>query len=168
MDSLDFIAISERMEESLVVLQLLLGLDPMDVMVMPSKIAGGFEDFKYNRSSRGCQATKKPIDIPEAHSYLQHNYTHSNIDYLIYAAANRSLDRTIEWIGKDVVEEQLQIHRTLQQLLVKECTDETYFPCSPEGVYQPEKHFQNCYERDSGCGYPCVDRVLETYVLANQ
>jgi hypothetical protein len=41
LDGYDFVGVSERMDESVVAFQMLLGLDPVDVMYMSSKKSGG-------------------------------------------------------------------------------------------------------------------------------
>jgi hypothetical protein len=159
LDSYHFIAVADRMVESLVVLQLLLGLEDEDIIVLSSKQAG-----TYTRGHNGkCQEIPKPITTPDMDHYLATDFVQGNYDLLLYAAANRSLDWTIDSVGRDLVQQKVQDHLHLQQMAETTCTSEAIFPCSANGTRQITASTQNCYHLDWGCGYPCVDRVLHEY-----
>ena len=140
-----FIAISERMDESLVAMKMLFGLHHQDLIVLPSKV--GYD-------SHTCRHVEKIQVSRELEYFVQANFTVDNIDYLLYEAANLSLDKTIERLGRDRFEVELKEHRRLQGLAEAECIMQE-LPCSKNGTLKNE-----CYADDSGCGYPCVDRVL--------
>jgi hypothetical protein len=149
------------MAESLVVLQLLLGLEDEDTIVLSSKQAG-----TYTRGHNGkCQEIPKPTTTPDMRHYLATDFVQGTYDFLLYAAANRSLDNTIAALGRDLVEQKVQHHWKLQQLAESTCTDQAMFPCSANGTRQIAASIQDCYHLDWGCGYPCVDRVLHDYSL---
>lgn len=140
-----FIAIAERMDESLVAMKMLFGLHHDDLIVLPSKV--GYD-------SHTCRRVEQIPITKELKEFLQTNFTVDNIDYLLYNAANLSLDRTIKRLGRERFQVELKEHQRLQALAERECTLQE-LPCSKNGTARKE-----CYADDSGCGYPCVDRVL--------
>jgi recombinational DNA repair ATPase RecF len=92
------------------------------------------------------------------------NYINQQADFLLYAAAQESLDRTIRALGVDVVQQRASEIRHLQDLAKTACKDMALYPCtSAEGEYQIEKSRTNCYIQDYGCGYPCVDQGIKDY-----
>jgi hypothetical protein len=153
---MDFIAVAERMDESLVVFQLLNGFKPKDMIVLSSKKAGG-----YDGGMTGCHKIVPSYASPEIKEYLSTTFEKDNDDFVLYAAANASLDKTIDALGRDLVEKEVRKHRYLQQVANKYCQDEANFPCSDEGVHQLKLSRESCYERDWGCGHKCVYRVLK-------
>ena len=83
-----------------------------------------------------------------------------NWDYLLYDAAQLSLNRTIDRIGQNVVEQRVKLLQTLQAAAEEACQAKAIFPCSHEGVPQHEQSEKDCFFQDSGCGHRCVDKVL--------
>jgi hypothetical protein len=167
MKEYDFVAVVERWEESLIVLKLLLDLEHDDMIVFPAKSSGGW-NWNWQVSGKGketCFFIPK-VDYtllpPAVDAYLQTNYSVDNVDYLLHAAANRSLDLTIDFLGRELVQEQVQRHVQLTKLVQKHCQSKVIFPCSEEGVWQPQAETA-CYWRDMGCGFKCVDEVLTYY-----
>lgn len=162
----DFLAVVERLDESIVALQLLLGLDTGDVLTLSSKRAGQYHAFD---KKSGCVQLQKSFASPAVREYLSspewiaQNYG----DYLLYHASNRSLDMTIERIGRPRFAAELKRYREAMALVDRECSATAIFPCSVDGQAQFEKASQNCYLHDSGCGYRCIDRVWENYKLSN-
>lgn len=157
MQGLDFVGIVERMDESLVVLQLLLGLQPSDVIVLSSKRAGGYD------AKEECHKIVPPGNISATvQDYLDTSFQEDNRDYELYAAANASLDKTIDALGRERVEREVIHHRYLQQMAEKKCLETAKFPCSPEGLYQGELSKESCYDKDWGCGWKCVEEALES------
>lgn len=142
-----FIAITERMDESLTAMKMLFGLHHNDMIVMPSKVA--FD-------TKTCRRVNKLNVTSEMNAFIQSNFTVDNIDYLLYEAANMSLDKTIEMLGREQFEQELKEHRRLQALAEKECLPDLQ-PCHKNTKSMNKKE---CYYNDSGCGYKCVDRVL--------
>ena len=66
---------------------------------------------------------------------------------------------TIDSIGRDKFEKALQEHRHLMDLVSLKCWDRALFPCSKDGVKQKG----NCYWKDSGCGFKCLDELYFNY-----
>ncbi len=158
----DFLAVNERMEESLVVLAMLAQIPLTDVVVYSSKLSGGY-NFALNQ--KGCVLTQKKWTTPKIDEYIIGDYRSANKDdYLLYNAAQRSLDKTIDALGRKRVEENVELLRNLQQQNEEQCASEVAMPCPiPEGVKKKE-HFrlarESCYYDDFGCGHACTDLVL--------
>jgi hypothetical protein len=158
MDKFLFIALVERMEESLVVMKLLWGLKDADMIVLSSKSSGGYDDGGFRNT---CFKIAKSFTPPEVERFFEQNHTQSNHDYLLYAAVNRSLDKTIDRLGRDLVHHEVEKHRKLKQFAQDSCFDEAIFPCDVDGILQRKESGQSCYWNDAGCGHRCVDRVLD-------
>lgn len=94
---------------------------------------------------------KKYLSSPE---WYASNYQ----DFLLYKAVNQSLDLTIEHLGKDRFERALREYQTMMKQAKQECETKALFPCSTDG--QPQLNKTNCYIRDWGCAYDCLDRLF--------
>jgi hypothetical protein len=170
MNRYDFVAVQDRLDESLVVLKLLFDLDDGDIIVLSSKHAGSYSWNWKKRLSGIKECFQIPSMVlplsPAVQDYLQTNYTwQKNADFLLHAVANRSLDWTIEHVvpgGRAVVQQHVQRHRQLQSLVEMHCQAKAIFPCNGEGRYQ-EAATHDCYFRDMGCGYRCINNVLDLY-----
>jgi hypothetical protein len=158
----DFIALVERMDESLVVMKLLFDLEDKDMIVLSAKSSGGYDDGMFESQ---CFLIQKAFTTPEVDEYLATDFKVDNADYLLYAAANRSLDLTIDALGRKRVEHDVRKHRVLQKLAEEKCLAQAVFPCSANGTRQTELSALDCYEGDAdgGCGYRCVDRIIQKY-----
>lgn len=158
----DFVLLVERMEESLVAMAMVMGLDLTDVVLASSSKVGGSGYF-MDQNLR-CYRLMKPFyrsavidDYVRSDEWRAMNYG----DYLLHAAANRSLDLTIQHtIGQDRFRRALKEYRKLKSAVDSACRDKVKMPCSKKGEPQPLS-VQSCYDRDFGCGYPCADKVLE-------
>jgi hypothetical protein len=144
------------MDESLVVLQMLLGVNAGDMLTLNSKVEGSY----YYTTSRGCIPLVKSHVSPRVKEYLSSDvwYAQNYGEYLLHAAASASLDKTIEALGRDRVERGLAEFRRLKEMANEMCASKAFFACSAEGVAQKEK--MNCYSGDHGCGYSCIDEML--------
>jgi hypothetical protein len=158
LDDYDFIGITERLDESLVVLQLLLGLETQDILYLSSKSS---ESFEYLPSAQGCLYLTPKFETPAMREFFQSplwtKYTQA--DQLLYRAANKSLDLTIEALGRDLVDKQLRKFKWAQELAYKTCIDRVVFPCTADGKEQLDT--SDCLYQDAGCGYACLDKVGE-------
>jgi hypothetical protein len=160
LDNYDFLGVTERMEESLACLVILFQLHPGDVIVLPSKRSGGYDDAGHNQT---CTRIPKAIRTPAVEHYLSHKFVQYNADVLLYHVVNASLDRTIAAIGLTKVQEMVQEIQYLQRLAEQRCQDVAHFPCSENGTLQLTLSEQSCYVQDAGCGHACVDAVMEKY-----
>jgi Galactose-3-O-sulfotransferase len=154
----DFIGILERMDESLVVLSLILNVPITDVLYLKAKGSGGFDDGRYNRK---CTYIIPPYVSPSMQSYFLSRTWKDRIfgdDYL-YELVNKSLDLTIDEIGKDLVMQRLIEYKQLQKIAEDVCSDEALFPCDSGGQANPKA--PGCLWKDSGCGHDCLDNIAD-------
>ena len=157
MNEYNFVGILERQAESLVVFKLLFGLEYQDIIVLSSKTNGGYDDGGYKNT---CFLIQKAHETPTVDTYLKNEFPVHNYDYLMYAVANRSLDLTIDILGRETVEKQVKEYSRLRKVAQDVCSKEAVFPCSSDGTFQRAKSRKSCYAVDNGCGYRCVNRVV--------
>ena len=161
----DFVGLVERFDESLVAMQLLLGLESSDILYFAANRKEQWQRVKIGRNQFTC---RKPfnweLDIlpePSIHEYLAENkewYAQNYGDYLLYQAASQSLDRTILQIGLDVFASELKKFRSLLQRAHKECIPK--FPCSLEGQDQFNESRYDCMDGGNvACGYRCLNSL---------
>ena len=158
----DFFMVVERMDESLIVLQLLLGIDIGDVLTLDSKLQGMYT-YMPTYIEKCFKGVKAHIS-PRVKEYLSSNtwYAQNYGDYVLHAAANASLDKTIDALGRTRVEENVEKFKRLKSLANEKCASRAFYPCSKEGEEQLEKAKENCYRQDLGCGYQCIDEMLNS------
>lgn len=157
----DFIGVLERRLESLAVMTLLWDLDPTDVIVMSAKEAvNGFHTTNTDKTM--CSPRQAGTNLhPNVQQYLNSSeYKDRHTDFLLYYAADISLDRTIQFLGSQKVLERARLLYQLEQLAEKKCRDQTLFACSANGTRNAKT---NCYFHDFGCGHECIDEVMEAY-----
>ena len=94
--------------------------------------------------------------------YIETDFRRANGDFLLHAIANRSLDLTIDALGRDKFQQEFETYQKLRALATEMCQANTTFPCSKTGEWQ-EGYKENCYEFDIGCGHRCIDNVLDQY-----
>lgn len=162
----DFLIVTERMEESLVAMQLLRGLPVGDILSISSRVAGGYVYVTKERlDGKRCVPIQSTIRSPAVQDFLTSEkwYTMNYGDYLLYHAVNRSLDLTIQQLGKDRFETALQLFRRAQMIVGEHCNAEAVFPCSDNGTIQLEHSEKDCYYLDEGCGFPCIDKLSKLH-----
>lgn len=163
MNAYGFLLVVDRMDESLVTMALLLGLDVGDVVVVAAK-TGGSESYFYDEGHKACRAlTHSEVTSSDAvQAYLaSDDWRAQNYgDYLLHAAANQSLDLTIDRIGREKFQEAYTKYKRLQAKATETCASKAIFPCSPKGVPQRSQSRKDCYAQDFGCGYKCIDDML--------
>jgi hypothetical protein len=146
----------------MVVMKLLLNedLEYADFVILKSKESS--TKGRPNFGKKTCHYIPIATTPPEVAEYLQTTYRKKNPDYLLYAAVNRSLDLTIDLLGRGRVEKGVCQLQNMQALAQEECLSKAIFPCSANGIWQPG-YKEDCYEKDFGCGYRCADAVLDEY-----
>jgi Galactose-3-O-sulfotransferase len=151
----DFLAVTERFDESMVVLQLLTSASLASVMYLPAKRGGGYDDGGGKRSC--VRIPSHPANLtPGMAKYLESSHWRAKVQYdqLLFRVANRSLDRTIdETIGRPVFERQLAKYVKAQRLASERCLSQTVFPCDDEGRYRNDT---DCLWNDSGTYACCI------------
>jgi hypothetical protein len=158
----DFLMVVERIEESLTALALLTGLRLGDVLTPSSaKVAGDYRLQRIGRKKGQCHYQRKGKMSDGVQRYfnsdewLAVNYA----DEVLYKAANASLDLTIERLGRDRFDVALAEYRRLQKKVTEHCGQRLGSGCTEDG-HVIETQQEECYDRDFGCGYRCVDDFL--------
>jgi len=160
----DFIAVTERFEESVVVLMMLLNLPMADVLYLSAKGNGNYDDGAHERQ---CFYIQPSVVSPRMEDYFASRQWQNNVrwDTLLHQAVNRSLDLTIDRLGRPAVETNLVKFRQAQQMARERCLLREVFPCTSKGVRQ--KNEKICLFADSGCGNSCLDEVATELGLWN-
>eukprot|EP00538_Stauroneis_constricta_P011521 CAMPEP_0119554562 /NCGR_PEP_ID=MMETSP1352-20130426/7025_1 /TAXON_ID=265584 /ORGANISM="Stauroneis constricta, Strain CCMP1120" /LENGTH=366 /DNA_ID=CAMNT_0007601175 /DNA_START=149 /DNA_END=1246 /DNA_ORIENTATION=- len=146
----DFIGVVERMDESLVALTFILGLDISDVLAFSSKVAGTYESRRIKKrrdgQTRCVRLPKYNMSAPIlAFTRSTRWWAEHYGDYVLFAAANRCLEKTIQKIGRDRFDKALQDYRAAKQRVGQMC--KPVFPCSDDGIDQSEEASQECYDK---------------------
>jgi hypothetical protein len=152
----NFIAITERLDESLVVLKLLLGLDTEDILYMSAKKHGS---FTAGPPSHPCVYITPSFLTSGMQHFFQSEYWQSYIrlDQLLYNAAIQSLDNTIESLGHQKVQEELVLFRKARAYAQERCQERTVYRCNSKGEFVGSN--STCYFWDIGCGYECLNEI---------
>jgi hypothetical protein len=161
----DFIGITERMDESLVVLSQLLNVPLTDVLYLKAKGSGGFDDGRFQRH---CTYIIPPYVSPTMKSFFASPRWKKRIvgdDYL-YQLANLSLDMTIDTLGRDLIAQKLIEYQQLRQLSEETCANKVEYPCDAGG--NRRQRAPGCLWQDSGCGHGCLDRVSTVWAEQHQ
>jgi hypothetical protein len=154
---------------------------PTDCTNLPPSTTTSSSATPQNQRRRQ-QQQRQFSTSPVVEHFEQSNFTMHNADFLLYAAANRSLDLTIDALGRDRVSEHVLLHRQLQQLVDRNCKSYTTFPCgsSTSSFRTNETSLQppataaanddetaslspDCTWWNRECGYQCTDRVLSQH-----
>ena len=162
----DFIAVTERMDESLVVMKMLWNLEYGDIITASAKQAGGWS-FNWNPSKTCFYVPKFNSTLfPSVQKYIDTDFRSENYDYMLHEFANRSLDATIEQLGRKEVEKGVAYYRRLKERTLEHCQAEIIFPCSEDGKWQAGS-LGSCYQHDIGCGYRCINHFLDKLERGN-
>jgi|AntRauTorckE5430_2_1112549.scaffolds.fasta_scaffold17557_2 hypothetical protein len=135
MSDYDFIGVTSRMDESLVALALILQLPLVDTLP-PLVTVRSRGTFDYDRSNNKCFLIQKASSpTMEMREYLKSPEWKAQIsgDALLYSAANASLDRTIEMIGRKEFSDQLGKYVELKEAVFKVCGGAECTRCSVTG-----------------------------------
>jgi hypothetical protein len=151
----DFIGITERMDESAVVLMMLLNLRLADILFLDAKSSGGYDD---GGGDRKCHLIQKSTVSEGMNKYFAKPSWQRIVgpDKMLYTAANKALDLTIDQLGRNEFEENLTRFRRAQTIARNRCIQREVFPCTSKGAINPNK---NCLWKDSGCGSDCLDEI---------
>jgi hypothetical protein len=154
MKEYDFIGVTERMDESAVLIMMLLDLPMSDILFLSAKGHGGYDGGSNGR----CTYIWPSFVSDGMQSYFESDEWKErvNIDLAIYQAVNRSMDLTIERLGRVRFENNLQKFQHAQQVAIDKCLATTKFPCNSAGEF---KYQTDCLWKDSGCGSDCLDEV---------
>ena len=81
-------------------------------------------------------------------------------DLLLYQAAYMSLDLTIDRLGRDEFQRQLQIFQGWNQRAQQHCAHRGISGCSNGGDPIPVRN-RTCYVSSIGCYHACLDEIVE-------
>ena len=156
--SYNFIGITERLDESLVVLMMILRLKMADILYLSAKTRGGYDDAGGRDGQHICTYIWPSFVTPGVSAFLQSKEWREMIRYdmLLYEAVNRSLDMTIDTLGREKFNDNLQKYQHAQKLAGEKCLPTTIFPCDVGGMYHSSN---DCIWNDSGCGATCLDEI---------
>jgi Sulfotransferase family len=160
MNGYNFLGVAERLDETLVVLSLLLHRPLADVLHVSVKMAGGYDDGAFhNRCVRIPTVPDSFVDSTEVQSFLSTDpawqaYIHA--EQVLYAAVNASLDATIDFLGRNVVQRKVTQLQRAQQVVTTACRP--VLPCTTDGVRIPDAE-TDCLQGDLACGMDCLDDV---------
>lgn len=158
----DFIGVTERMDESLVLLSMILDIPLEDVLYVSAKSNGGFDDGRFHRQ---CFYIVPTFVTPGMREFFESKEWQDLIysELQVYRAVNASLDITIKAVGKSKFEKRLRTYRQLKELVTSKCLPTIQYPCDTGGeLHANGSHLTEtpCLYSDSGCGYDCIDRIL--------
>jgi hypothetical protein len=160
-DEYNFIGITERMDESVVALAMILHIPLGDVLYLKAKGHGGFDDGGGRPDHlRICTYIWPAFVSNGMYEFFETDEYQDLVhwDYVFYKAANRSLDLTIERLGRDKFQANLDKFLQAKRIASERCLPRTVFPCSEGGEYKPLSE-TDCMWNDSGCGMECLDEV---------
>mmetsp|Transcript_36338 Transcript_36338/g.71479 ORF Transcript_36338/g.71479 Transcript_36338/m.71479 type:complete len:176 (+) Transcript_36338:445-972(+) len=137
-------------------------LPPKPILYSSSKASGGYVDFDMRDGRNKCIKVPKSFISDPVRKFLDSPvWTAMNYgDIMLYAAAERSLNLTIDMIGRERFGKALETFRALKREAEEVCAPHITLPCSVEGILQQEKAKDNCFYKDMGCGNPCFNKFM--------
>ena len=159
LEEYDFIGITERMDESAVLMMMLLNLPMSDVLYLSAKGKGGYDDGGGHAKGHACTYIWPSFVSPGMQEFFDTNKKWQSMvayDRALYKAANASMDLTIDALGRDRFESTLAKFRRAQTVAQETCLAGTVFPCDNAGR---ERNDTDCIWNDSGCGVTCLDKI---------
>jgi Galactose-3-O-sulfotransferase len=156
----NFIGITERIDESFVALMMMLNLKMSDILYLSAKSKGGFDDGGGRTVRYLCTYIWPSFVTPGIKEFLNSSEWRDMVRYdtLLYEAVNRSLDMTIDALGRDKFNDKLRKYQYAQGIANERCYQNAKFPCDLGGTFH-HKNETDCIWRDSGCGASCLDNV---------
>jgi hypothetical protein len=159
LDDYDFLAVTERLDESLVALQMLLNLTTREILYSARARSSG--TFSFGGRARPCLYISPSFVTPGMRDFFASAEWQRSIagDLLLYQAANESLDRTIASLGREVFARNLQVYRVALVQAAAHCRGRVHTLCTDGGVHQTNT---SCYIWGEGCDHECLgDLVLD-------
>jgi Sulfotransferase family len=162
LNSFDFMAITERMNESLVVLQMLLGLETKDIVYTRARSSGTFTNGPPDRPCSYITPSFLTSDMKQYFASEEWLNT-TRGDVLLYNAASASLDRTIDALGRGEFTKKLHAFERGLSLVEENCKqgkDHIVTLCTEGGqLIAPEN--TTCYIWSLGCDHDCIDEIRD-------
>ena len=161
-EEFDFIALLERLDESLVAMQFILGLETRYILYTTTKQSGGhvFVKSRANNFKGECRRIPMSPRSQRIEYYFAGNeWKQNNMgDKLLYEAASRDLDRIIAAIGREKFGEALVQYRRSQAIADAKC--KPTWPCTKDGrIRSSKEQVSECYLWGLECNYKCFDEL---------
>lgn len=157
----DFLGVSDRLGESLAVLQLMLGLKTTDMLYLQDlsdhELAPSYQGQECIKTHQNTDQQQITTEMKEWF-YTEEFESYVDADVLVYQAANKSLELTIEKLGREKVDKTARRLKWAQAFAQKTCQNTVKFPCSSEGVLQIPN---DCSVSNMACGNQCLDEVAK-------
>lgn len=149
------------MDESLIVFKHLLKLDFYDILYIKARSSGTFSNGDASRG-RACVYLVPSFLTPGMqHFFESKEWKDSNAnDIMLYQAAYKSLDNTIDALGREMVQNELKIFQEAQARASDFCEDRVRGFCSSGGSLIPEKQ-RTCVVWGEGCDFDCLKDFRE-------
>jgi uncharacterized protein with GYD domain len=157
LEDYDLVAIMERMDESLVALQMLLNLTTKEIVYTRARSSGSFSN---GHAERPCMYILPAFISPTMKVFLESDEWQRIIaaDLEFYKAAHKSLDRTIEALGRQEFDKKMAIFKNALKLAAKNCEGRVRTMCSSGGErIRPVN--TTCYFWAEGCDHDCIDEM---------
>ena len=147
------------MDESLVLLSIMLDLEVTDVMNSNAKVSGNWMRKMLKGPCRKI-GESRPL-LPEMQNFLDSRYWSDliKLDNALYDAANKRLDATIDLVGRHVFDAKMEEFLKAKQRVTEYCSGKLVGQCTAEGVVTAKKERTKCYTGDMGCGFECLDEL---------
>ena len=153
----DFIAVTERMDESLVVMQMLLNLSTRDILYTRARSSGTFSN---GAKKKPCSYIFPSFVSPGMAEYFESEEWKRTIrgDQLLSDSVNESLDRTIDALGRDLFTKKLNEFQVILKKAQAHCEGRVRHLCSEGGERQDNQ--TTCYIWGEGCDYECINDLV--------
>lgn len=131
---------------------MLLNIPLGDILYLSAKINGGYDAYKP------CTYIQPSFVTTGMQDFFSSNLWKTKVDrdLALYRAVNRSMDLTIDYLGREEFERRLDSFRTALAMAEARCGPTAVFPCDRNGRINQHT---DCYWKDSGCGSDCLDQV---------
>jgi hypothetical protein len=158
MTEYDFIGVTERLDETLIVFMLLLHLPMSDILNYSSKIQG---DLFSRQVGQPCVRLQRSRLTSNMTAFLESPECKAKVESYgrLYRVANASLDRTIDSLGRAMVAAELGRFKKAQAVVNERCRGRVVMPCDEKGQLYRPVHETGCFIEDIACGMDCLDEV---------
>jgi hypothetical protein len=158
--SYDFLLVVDRLDESLVLLSILMNVPVTHLLTVNSKQAGSWYS-NQKRCLRLYSPSRTMRTELERTVFASDAWTVKHaLDQLLYDIASASLTATIRH-HQAAFDVRWREYQTWQERIKASCAINDVFPCSFDGRQQLNVSSAHCYLRDFGCGYPCIDELVK-------
>jgi hypothetical protein len=155
LEEYNLILIMERMDESLVVLQILLNLTTQEILYTRARSGGAFTN---GYAARPCFYIVPSFVSPGMKDFFNSPEWQQHIapDVALVQAAHKSLDRTMDALGRDLVNAKLKELQAGLKRAAKHCEGRIRTMCDAAGekIYPVNT---TCYFWGEGCDHDCID-----------